>query len=111
MDLRINKLVDNIYIFQNNSKELNDFENRYKESLTKRYNGKTKEALRSFMESEQFFVETEDKKLRNIQYETYVNIALLTEQTEENFDIIKRFYEKAINIYGDRAEPFYYFSI
>lgn len=47
----------------------------------------------------------------NIQYEIYVNLALLHADINSSSDIIASFYNKAIECCPDRAEPYYYYAL
>ena len=44
-------------------------------------------------------------------YELYINLALLTSETNGSFENVSKYYNKAIQLCPDRAEPYYYFAI
>lgn len=44
-------------------------------------------------------------------YEIFVNLALLVTELDGSIDIVEHYYEDALKICPDRAEPYYYLSI
>jgi tetratricopeptide (TPR) repeat protein len=44
-------------------------------------------------------------------YELYINLALLTDETNGSFETVSNYYGKATQVCPDRAEPYYYFAI
>ena len=44
-------------------------------------------------------------------YELYINLALLTAETNGSFESVSKYYGKATKLCPDRAEPYYYFAI
>jgi tetratricopeptide (TPR) repeat protein len=52
-----------------------------------------------------------DKTKKEIIYEIFVNLALLTSETNGQINDISYYYVKAISIFSDRAEPYFYWSI
>jgi tetratricopeptide (TPR) repeat protein len=53
----------------------------------------------------------DDKTKKEISYEIFVNLALLTSETNGQIDDVSYYYEKALSIFSDRAEPYFYWSI
>lgn len=47
----------------------------------------------------------------SVQYEIYINLSLLLTDTNDSYEEIERYYKKAINIFSDRAEPYYYWAL
>ena len=52
-----------------------------------------------------------DSSDKNKTYEVYINLALLTAETNGSLDNVSNYYNKAIQLCSDRAEPYYYFAI
>jgi tetratricopeptide (TPR) repeat protein len=53
-----------------------------------------------------------NNKIKNeIVYEIYVNLALLISETNGPTDEVNKYYQDAINICSDRAEPYFYWAI
>ena len=47
----------------------------------------------------------------SIQYEICINLSLLLADTNGSYEEIEKYYKKAINIFSDRSEPYYYWAI
>jgi tetratricopeptide (TPR) repeat protein len=47
----------------------------------------------------------------NLKYDLYINLALLITEINGNSEEISNYYDKAINIYTDRTEPYYYLAL
>lgn len=47
----------------------------------------------------------------SIKYEIFVNLSLLLTETNASYIDIEKYYKNAINIFSDRAEPYYYWAI
>ncbi len=104
------KITDNIYTFDDKLYK-NEIEDMYYKAVLLRKDNKINESLKLFKECEKLIVTSNDTKIINIYYEIYVNIALLIDQTYDNFEQIEKYYTFAKNIYPDRSEPYYYFAI
>lgn len=104
------KIIDNVYTFDDKLYK-NEIEDKYFKALLLRQDNKINESLKMFKECEKLIVESNDTKIINIYYEIYVNIALLIDQTYENYEKIEKYYNLANNIFPDRSEPYYYFAI
>lgn len=65
-------------------------------------------ALNIFKKCEKMI--TNDTTL-SVQYEIYINLSLLLTDTNDSYEEIERYYKKAINIFSDRAEPYYYWAL
>jgi len=65
-------------------------------------------AINIFKKCEQMI--TNDTTL-SVQYEIYINLSLLLTDTNDSYEKIERYYKKAINIFSDRAEPYYYWAL
>lgn len=87
---------------------------KFSEACELRKNRQFEKSLDLFKKCES---EINDKTDNNLKYEIYVNIALIHTETNENEaqhkneTIIKHYYDKAIEICPDRAEPLYYLSL
>lgn len=46
-----------------------------------------------------------------IKYEIFINLALLVSELDASSNEIEMYYNKALKIYSDRGEPYYYWSI
>ena len=57
----------------------------------------------------------DDYTKKEIVYEIFINLALLVSEINNFSDICKDdvayYYKKALNIFSDRAEPYFYWSI
>jgi tetratricopeptide (TPR) repeat protein len=53
----------------------------------------------------------DDKTKKEISYEIFVNLALLVSETNGQIDDVSYYYENALSIFSDRAEPYFYWSI
>ena len=47
----------------------------------------------------------------NIKYEIFINLSLLLTDTNGSYEEIETYYKNAINIFADRAEPYYYWAL
>jgi len=52
-----------------------------------------------------------NKVKKEIIYEIFINLALLLSDTNGTSDEIGNYYKEALNIFSDRAEPYFYWSI
>lgn len=52
-----------------------------------------------------------DMVKKEIIYEIFVNLALLVSETNGTSDEVDNYYTEALNIFSDRAEPYFYWSI
>lgn len=86
-------VAKNIYVLYNNA-----CETKKKDYI---------QALQMFKMCEEIINKGSTVTDTNIIYEIYVNLALLS----SDYDDVKKYYTKAINIIDDRAEPYYYWSI
>lgn len=99
------KLLPNIYTFTNDKDVLQEEHNiyiQYHNACEKRKQGHANEALKMFEKCLEMI--TRETNILT-QYEIYVNLALL--------DVSKCaiYYPKAIELCGERAEPYYYWAI
>lgn len=129
---KYSQICQNIYLFDTIDKE--DFHNIYIE-----YNTALNEKERNVKQAIILFnkcidllkIKLDELILNNdyinslykdILYESYVNLALIYTNMDTNnnnnninnneyFEIIKSYYEKASQVYLDRAEPYFYFGI
>lgn len=46
-----------------------------------------------------------------IKYEIYINLALLVSDNDGSIEEINSYYQEALKIYSDRAEPYYYWAM
>lgn len=85
---------NDIYLFYNNACELKKTD--------------VLSAINIFKKCEKMI--TNDTTL-SVQYEIYINLSLLLTDTNDSYEEIERYYKKAINIFSDRAEPYYYWAL
>jgi len=80
----------------------------YNDACKKRKEGELQLALEIFK-----LCETSIKSFANInlEYEIYVNIALISSQINDSFENISYYYKKAIETCSERAEPYFYFGL
>jgi tetratricopeptide (TPR) repeat protein len=52
-----------------------------------------------------------NKVKKEIIYEIFINLALLVSDTNGTIDEVENYYKEALNIFSDRAEPYFYWSI
>lgn len=103
------QIATNVYKFNSVKKDINDdiyilFDNasNYKQ------NGDCQKALESFKECENKISDTTKKDLI---YKIYIELALTNTELNNTLGIISDYYIKAIQIYDDRAEPYYYWAL
>jgi tetratricopeptide (TPR) repeat protein len=99
------KITTNVYRF--NSVNIIDNSNLYNEALKYRQNGNLNKSIELFKMSEKEL----DSSDKNKTYELYINLALLTAETNGRFETVSNYYGKATQVCPDRAEPYYYFAI
>lgn len=46
-----------------------------------------------------------------VKYEIFINLSLLLSENNGSCEEIEKYYKKAINIFSDRAEPYYYWAL
>lgn len=46
-----------------------------------------------------------------IKYEIYINLSLLLSEINGSYEEISNYYSEAIKVFGDRAEPYYYWAL
>ncbi len=87
-------LEDNIYILYNNACQVKQ-ENKYT-------------AIEMFKSCYKLI---NDKTNKEIRYQICINLALLYSELDSDCEVIFNYYEEALKIFSDRAEPYYYCSI
>jgi len=86
--------VDNIYVLYNNACQLKK-ENKI-------------DALEMFKRCVKLINNTTKKE---IVYEIFINLALLVSEINGSSEEVCNYYEEALKIFSDRAEPYFYWSI
>lgn len=111
-DNEYTKIAPNVYKFNNNitvdldselDSDVNDIYILYSNACELKKHDPS-ESLKLFLRCEHLI---SDNIKADIKYEIYINLALMSSTNNE----INKYYENAINIYSDRAEPYYYWSI
>lgn len=85
---------NNIYVLYNNACQIKK-ENKFN-------------AIKIFKKCSELI---DDKVKKEVIYEIFVNLALLVSETNGSIDDVYGYYEKALDIFSDRAEPYFYWSI
>ena len=101
------KITTNVYRF--NSVNIIDKSNLYNEALHYRQIGNLNKSIELFKMSEKEL--DSNDMYKNKTYEVYINLALLTAETNGRFETVSNYYGKATQVCPDRAEPYYYFAI
>lgn len=101
------QIAPNVYSF-NGYDKLNNIYILYNEACQTKKENKL-EALEMFKECLELINESTKKE---IIYEIFINLALLVSQTNSSLkQEVANYYEQGINIFSDRAEPYFYWSI
>lgn len=103
------QIATNVYKF--NSVQTNISEDIYilfDNASNYKQNGECQKALELLKECENKITNTTKKDLI---YKLYIELALTHTELKNSLNIISNYYMKAINIYGDRAEPYYYWAL
>lgn len=102
------QITTNVYKFNNVTTKIDDIYILFNTAC----NYKKK---KSFQHSLLLFEECKNKitnKVDNdIAYNIYINLALINTELNNSTNIIFKYYEKAIEIYNDRPEPYYYLAL
>jgi len=102
------KIAPNVYSFNSNKLDLiNDIYILYNDACQVKHENKIK-AIQMFKKCVELI---NDKIKKEIIYEIFINLALLESETNGSSDIVADYYEKALSIFSDRAEPYFYWSI
>jgi tetratricopeptide (TPR) repeat protein len=102
------KITTNVYRFNSVSIIINK-SNIYNEALHYRQIGNLHKSIELFKMCEK---ELDDSIVETHKtYELYVNLGLLTAETNGSFETVSNYYCKATQLCPDRAEPYYYFAI
>jgi tetratricopeptide (TPR) repeat protein len=100
------KITTNVYRF-NSVSNIIDKSTLYNDAMQYRQIGDLNKSIELFK-----MYETElDSNDKNKTYEIYINLALLTAETNGSLDNVSNYYGKATQMCPDRAEPYYYFAI
>jgi tetratricopeptide (TPR) repeat protein len=100
------KITTNVYRF-NLVSNIIDKSTLYNDALKYRQIGDLYKSIELFKMYETEFYSSDTYKT----YELYINLALLTAETNGSFDNVSNYYGKATQLCPDRAEPYYYFAI
>ena len=100
------KITTNVYRF-NSVINIIDKSTLYNDALKYRQIGDLNKSIELF----KMYEKELDSSDKHKNYEVYINLALLTAETNGNFDNVSKYYNKAIHLCPDRAEPYYYFAI
>ena len=102
------KITTNVYRF-NSVSIITDKMTLYNEALNYRQIGNLHKSIELFKMCEKDLDESIVETHKT--YELYVNLGLLTAETNGNFENVANYYGKATKLCPDRAEPYYYFAI
>jgi tetratricopeptide (TPR) repeat protein len=102
------KITTNVYRF-NSVNIIIDKSNIYDEALHYRQIGNLNKSIELFKMYEKDLDECIVDTYKT--YELYINLALLTTETNGSFEFVSNYYGKATKLCPDRAEPYYYFAI
>lgn len=109
-----NKLInisENVFKFKSQEDDEDDLSSLYLKGTTLRRENKIIDAINIFLKCQTLYETKFEYNNISIYYETFINLALLTPQTKENYKEISKYYNLAIKLCPDRCEPYYYFSI
>jgi tetratricopeptide (TPR) repeat protein len=101
------KIAPNIYSFNSYKNLENDIYILYNNACQIKKENKIN-AIKIFKKCAELI---DDKVKKEIIYEIFVNLALLVSETNGSIDDVCEYYEKALDIFSDRAEPYFYWSI
>jgi tetratricopeptide (TPR) repeat protein len=111
-----NQIIANVYKFDNVVLNANIKLNHsilYSQAMEKKNSGETEEAIELFNKYINSLVEDSSINVTataNKMYDAYINMALLTSINCEYNNVLD-YYENAMNLCPDRAEPYLYFGI
>jgi tetratricopeptide (TPR) repeat protein len=100
------KITTNVYRF-NYIKHIINNSTLYNDALKYRQIGDLYKSIELF----KMYEKELDSSDKNKTYELYINLALLTAETNGSIENVSKYYNKAIQLSSDRAEPYYYFAI
>ena len=100
------KITTNVYRF-NSVNHIIDKSTLYNDAMQYRQIGDLNKSIELF----KMYEKELDSSDKNKTYEVYINLALLTAETNGSLDNVSNYYNKAIQLCSDRAEPYYYFAI
>lgn len=104
------KIVENVYRFGNNNINMNDdIYVLYNDACQKKTENKIL-AIELFKKCQKL-IKNSIKNDVNLKYEIFINLALLVSDTGGSSEEVDNYYQESLNIYPDRAEPYYYWSI
>lgn len=102
------KLTTNVYTFDTMEPMDSNIYMMYNSACEYKTTGDYNKALKLFKQCETAI--TKETRRETI-YEIYVNIALMYTETGCSFDEISLYYKKAMSIFPDRAEPYFYLGL
>jgi len=94
IDENTNVISENIYVLYNNACQV-----------------KKENKLNAIIMFKKCVELIDNKTKKEIIYEIFVNLALLESETDGIIDDVDNYYKQALNIFSDRAEPYFYWSI
>ena len=100
------KITTNVYRF-NSVNHIIDKSTLYNDAMQYRQIGDLNKSIELF----KMYEKELDSSDKNNTYEVYINLALLTAETNCSYENVSNYYNKAIQLCSDRAEPYYYFAI
>ena len=100
------KITTNVYRF-NSVINIIDKSTLYNDAMQYRQIGDLNKSIELF----KMYEKELDSSDKNKTYEVYINLALLTAETNGSLDNVSNYYGKATQVCPDRSEPYYYFAI
>jgi tetratricopeptide (TPR) repeat protein len=100
------KITTNVYRF-NSVSNIIDKSTLYNDALKYRQIGDLYKSIELF----KMYEKEVDSRDKHKTYELYINLALLTDETNGSFETVSNYYSQATQVCPDRAEPYYYFAI
>lgn len=102
------KISSNVYRFNtNNTSEETNIYILYNDGFQERKNNSSN-AINIFKKCREL-INPEVKQ--EIKYEIFVNLALLVSEIDDSSEEVYSYYQEALKIYSDRAEPYYYWGM
>lgn len=102
------KIAPNVYSFNSKKIDLsNDIYILYNDACQVKHQNKLN-AIQMFKKCLELI---NNKIKKEIIYEIFINLALLVSDTNGPSNVVGEYYEKALSIFSDRAEPYFYWSI
>ena len=101
------KIAPNVYSFNSYNLLENDIYILYNNACQIKKENKI-DAIKIFKKCVELI---SNKVKKEIIYEIFINLALLVSETNGTSEEVANYYKEALNIFSDRAEPYFYWSI